>query len=167
MIQPGLHSRTVVWSVQFDQQRIFPYGRNSSIRAASGTPVADYPPPVVSSMLRFPYRPLIAVYLFLLVLSVYILKRSLWRCGQLGSYIGVGSLGTRLHRDCNALSDTTRISPRVVPIFTKNANLSLQIIQDCKEMSDAAKISPPVSSTCTQNAILCILIIHIIPSRQI
>src|SRR5882757_2803715 len=48
----------------------------------------------------------------------------------------MGSLGTHLHRDCNA-------------------------------MSDAAKISPRVPSTCTQNAILSLLIIRIIPSRQI
>jgi len=34
-------------------------------------------------------------------------------------------------------------------------------------MGDGAKISPRVSSTCMQNAILSLLIIHIIPSRQI
>jgi len=34
-------------------------------------------------------------------------------------------------------------------------------------MGDAAKISPHVPSTCAQNAILSLLIIHIIPSRQI
>ena len=33
-------------------------------------------------------------------------------------------------------------------------------------MGDAAKISPRVPSTCAQNAILSLLIIHIIPSRQ-
>jgi len=48
----------------------------------------------------------------------------------------MGSLGTRLHRDCNAIGD-------------------------------AAKTSPRVPSTCAQNAILFLLIIHIIPSRQI
>jgi len=48
----------------------------------------------------------------------------------------MGSLGTHLHRDCNA-------------------------------MGDAVKISPCVPSTCAQNAILSLLIIHIIPSRQI
>jgi len=48
----------------------------------------------------------------------------------------MGSLGTRLHRDCNAIGD-------------------------------AAKTSPRVSSTCTQNATVSLLIIHIIPSRQI
>src|SRR5882757_9963997 len=34
-------------------------------------------------------------------------------------------------------------------------------------MGDVAKISPRVPSTCVQNAILSLLIIHIIPSRQI
>jgi len=34
-------------------------------------------------------------------------------------------------------------------------------------MGDVAKISPRVPSTCAQNAILSLLIIHIIPSRQI
>jgi hypothetical protein len=34
-------------------------------------------------------------------------------------------------------------------------------------MGDAAKLSPRIPSTCAQNAILSILIIHIIPTRQI
>jgi len=34
-------------------------------------------------------------------------------------------------------------------------------------MGGAAKFSPRVPSTCMQNAILSLLIIHIIPSRQI
>jgi len=34
-------------------------------------------------------------------------------------------------------------------------------------MGDDVKISPRVPSTCVQNAILSLLIIHIIPSRQI
>jgi len=34
-------------------------------------------------------------------------------------------------------------------------------------MGDAAKISPRFPLTCSQNAILSVLIIHIIPSRQI
>jgi len=34
-------------------------------------------------------------------------------------------------------------------------------------MGDAAKISPYIPSTCAPNAILSLLIIHIIPSRQI
>ena len=56
--------------------------------------------------------------------------------GQLWPYVGMGSLGTRLHQDCNAMGDTAKTSPRV-------------------------------PSTCAQNAILSLLIIHIIPTRQI
>jgi hypothetical protein len=48
----------------------------------------------------------------------------------------MGSLGTRLHRDCKGIVDTANISPRI-------------------------------PSTCAQNAIFSLLIIHIIPSRQI
>jgi hypothetical protein len=48
----------------------------------------------------------------------------------------MGSVGTRLDWDCNAMGEAVTISPRVL-------------------------------STCTQNAILFLLIIHIIPSRQI
>ena len=48
----------------------------------------------------------------------------------------MGSLGTRLHWNCNA-------------------------------MGDAAKTTPRVPSTCAQNAILSLLIIRMIPSRQI
>jgi hypothetical protein len=79
----------------------------------------------------------------------------------------MGSLGTRLHRDCNAVGDAAKISPRVPSTCAQNAILSLLIIRDCKAMGDAAKISPRVPSTCAQNAILSLLIIHIIPSRQI
>jgi hypothetical protein len=79
----------------------------------------------------------------------------------------MGSLGTRLHRDCNDMGDAAKISPRVSSTCAQNAILSLQIIRDCKAMGDAAKISPRVPSTCAPNAILSLLIIHIIPSRQI
>jgi hypothetical protein len=39
--------------------------------------------------------------------------------------------------------------------------------RECNAMGDIAKISPCVPSTCAQNDILSLLIIHIIPSRQI
>jgi hypothetical protein len=65
----------------------------------------------------------------------------------------MGSLGTRLHRDYNAMGDPTNISPRVPSTCAENAILSLLIIRDCKAMGDAAKISPRVLSTCAQNAI--------------
>jgi hypothetical protein len=54
-----------------------------SVSAARDTQVADDSAPGVNLMRRVPYRPLIAVSLFLLVLSVSNFKRSLWRCGQL------------------------------------------------------------------------------------
>jgi hypothetical protein len=79
----------------------------------------------------------------------------------------MGSFGTRLHRDCNAMGNAAKISPRVPSTCAQNAILSLLIIRDCKVMGDAAKISPRVPSTCAQNAILSLLIIHIIPTRQI
>jgi len=55
----------------------------------------------------------IAVSPFLLALSVSYFKQSLWRCGQLWPYVGMGSLRTHLHRDCNAMGDAAKISPRV------------------------------------------------------
>ena len=79
----------------------------------------------------------------------------------------MGSLGTLLHRDCNAMGDAAKISPRVPSTCEQNAILSLPIIRDCKAMGDAAKISPRIPSTYAQNAILSLQIIHIIPSRQI
>jgi len=79
----------------------------------------------------------------------------------------MGSLGTHLHWDCNAMGDTAKISRCIPSTSMQNALLSLLIIRDCKAMGDAAKISPHIPSTCAQNAILSSLIIHIIPSRQI
>jgi hypothetical protein len=52
-----------------------------SVRAVRETPVADYSAPGVNSTRRVPYRPLIAVSPFLLVLSVSYFKRSLCHCG--------------------------------------------------------------------------------------
>jgi len=76
-------------------------------------------------------------------------------------------LGTRLHRDCNAMGDAAKISPRVPFPWAQNALLSLLIVQDWKAMGDAGCISPRVPSTWAQNGILSLLIIHIIPRRQI
>jgi hypothetical protein len=39
--------------------------------------------------------------------------------------------------------------------------------QDCNAMGDAAKTSACIPSTSAQNAIHSLLILHIIPSRQI
>jgi len=77
------------------------------------------------------------------------------------------SLGTHLHRNCNAMGDAAKISPCIPSTCAQNAILCSLIIRDCKAMGDAVKISPCVPSTCAQNAILSLLTIHIIPSRQI
>jgi len=45
--------------------------------------------------------------------------------------------------------------------------LGTRLHWDCNAMGDAAKTTPRVPSTCAQNAILSLLIIHIIPSREI
>jgi hypothetical protein len=79
----------------------------------------------------------------------------------------MGSFVPHLRRDCNAMGDSAKISPRVPSTCAHNPSLSLLIIRDCKAMGDAAKISPRVSSTCAQNAILSLLIIHIMRSSQI
>jgi len=62
----------------------------------------------------------------------------------------MGSLGTRLHWDCNAMGDTANISPRVPSACTQNAILTILIIRYCKAMGDGAKISRHVPSTCAQ-----------------
>jgi len=79
----------------------------------------------------------------------------------------MGSFGTRLHQDCNTMSDAAKISPRVPSTCPQNAILLLLIIRDCKGMGDTGNISPCVPSTCAQNAIVSLLIMHIIPRRQI
>jgi len=46
-------------------------------------------------------------------------------------------------------------------------SLGTRMDLECTVRGDVAKISPRVPSTCAQNAILSLLIIHIIPTRQI
>jgi len=138
-----------------------------SVGSVRNTPVANYSASSFNSTRHVPYRALIAVSPFLLVLSVSDFIRSLWRCGQLWPYVGRGSLGTRLHRDCNAMWDGVKISPHIPSTCVQNEIFSLLMIRDCKVMGDAVNISSHVPSTCTQNAIVSLLIIHILPSRQI
>jgi hypothetical protein len=66
----------------------------------------------------------------------------------------MGSLGKRLHQDCNAIGDAAKISLRVPSICVQKTIPSLLIIRDCQAMGDAAIISPRVPSTCVQNALL-------------
>jgi hypothetical protein len=128
--------------------------------------VDDYTPGHITTW-HDAYLPPIAVSPFLLALSVTNFERTLWWCGQLWPYVGIGPLGSHLHWDCNAMGDAAKISPRIPSTCAQNAILSLLIIRDCKAMGDVVKISPRVPSTCVQNAIFCLLITHIIPSRQI
>jgi len=113
-----------------------PSERTHSVRAIWENEVADYSTPGINSMRCIPYRPLITVSLFLLVLSVSKCKWSHWRWGKLWPYVGMDSLSKRVYRNCNAMGDATKIS-HVVP------------------------------STWAHNAIFSLLIIYIIPSRQI
>ena len=99
-----------------------------SVRAVRVTPVADYSAPSINTMLRIVYHHPIAVSPFLPVLSVSHFKRSLWHCGQLSPYVGMSSLGTSLHRNCNAMGDAAKISPRIPSTCVQNTILSLLII---------------------------------------
>ena len=83
------------------------------IRAVRDTPVADYSAPGVNTTRRVAYCPLIAVSQFLLALSGCYLNKTVRHCGQLWPYVGMRSLGTRFHRDCNEMGDAVKISPHV------------------------------------------------------
>ena len=48
--------------------------------------------------------------------------------GQLSPYVGMGSLGTRLHRDCNAMCDAAKTTPRIPSTRAQKAIISLPII---------------------------------------
>ena len=77
-----------------------------SVRAVRNTLVADYFAPGVNATHCVAYCPPIAVLLFLLALSVCYFKQTLWLWGQLWPCVGMGSLGTRLHRYCNGWHST-------------------------------------------------------------
>jgi len=99
-----------------------------SVRSDRDTLVADHFAPGVDSTHRVPYPRLKAVSPLLLFLSVSNFKRSLWRCGPQWPYVRMGSSGTRLHWDCNAMGDAVKISPRVPSSYAHNAILSLPVI---------------------------------------
>jgi hypothetical protein len=67
----------------FRPGRMVPSEWTRYVRAVRDIPVADYSAPGLNSTRGVPYRPLIAVSPFRLILSVSYYKRSLWRCGQL------------------------------------------------------------------------------------
>jgi len=114
-----------------------------SVRALRDTPMADYSSPSCNSTCRIPALSLIAVSLFVLVLSVSKFKRSHWRCGQLSPYVGMGSLRTGLCRDCNAMGDAVAVSPRVSTTCTPNAILSLIIIHMIRSCQICVSIDNP------------------------
>jgi len=96
-----------------------------SVRAVRDTPVPDHSAPGVNTTCCVAYRPPIAVSPFLLALSaVSYFRQTLWRCGQLWPYVGMGSLRIHLHRDCTAMGDVVKISPRVP------STSSLRSVQD-------------------------------------
>jgi len=105
-----------------------PSERRHCVRAIRGTPGVDYSEPGLNTRHRDAYHPPFAVSPFLLVLPVSCFKWTLWRCGRLWLYVGMSSLGTHLHQDCNALGDIAKISPRVPSTCAQNALLSLLII---------------------------------------
>ena len=83
------------------------------VLAVRDFPVVDYSGPSVDTTCHVANRIPIAVSLFLLALSDFYFKQTLWYCGQLWPYVGMGSLGTRLDRDCNAMGDGAKIFPNV------------------------------------------------------
>jgi hypothetical protein len=83
------------------------------VRAVRDTPVPDYSLPGVNAIRRFAYYLSIAVATCLLVLLANYFNQTLWSCGRLRQYVGMGSLGTRLHRDSNAMGVTAKISPHI------------------------------------------------------
>ena len=62
-----------------------------SIWVVRDIPVADNSVPGANTLRRSAYRPLIAVSPCLLALSGSYCKRTLWRCGELWPYVGMGS----------------------------------------------------------------------------
>jgi len=115
-----------------------------SVRAIWNNPVADCSVPGINTMRRVAYRPPIAVSRFLPALSVCYFKQTPWRCGQQWPYIGMGSLGTRLRQDCNAMGDAAKICPRVPSTCAQNAILSLLIIHIIPSCQISVAIDNPL-----------------------
>jgi len=96
-----------------------------SVRAVSNTPVTDCSAHGIDTVRRIAYRPPLTVSAILLAPSVYNFDQTSWRYCQLRLYIGMGSLGTRLHQNSNAMGDAVKISPRIHSTCAQNAILSL------------------------------------------
>jgi len=101
VLQPlSLHCSVIIHIIRcFCKNHFFPGGMAvsewmRSFRAVTDVWVANYSAPGTNTMRRIAYHPWIAVLPFLLTLSVSYCKRTLWRCGQLWPYVGMGSIGT-------------------------------------------------------------------------
>jgi hypothetical protein len=114
------------------------------VRAVKNTPVVNYTTPGLKTTRRIAYRPPIAVSPVLVALSVSYFKRTLWCWGQLSPYIGMGSLSTHMHLDCNAMRDVAKISPRVPSTCAQNAILSLLIIHIIPSSQSFVAIENPL-----------------------
>jgi len=100
-----------------------------SVTVVSDTRVAGYYAPGVETMHHVAYLPLIAVSLFLHTLLVSYVKLTLQYCGKLSPSIGMGWLGTRLHRNCNVMGEAAKISLHIHSTCVQSAILSLLIRQ--------------------------------------
>ena len=114
------------------------------VRAIRDTPVADDSAPGINRTRRTAYRPPITLSPFLLVLSVSYSEQSLWRCGQLWPYVGLGLLGVHLHQDCNAMGHTAKISPCVPSACAQSAILCLLIIHSIPSCQIYVAIDNPL-----------------------
>jgi len=133
-----------------------------SVRAIRDTPVRDHSVPDINKMRPVVYCAPIAVSLFFRVQLVTYFKWSPWHCAQLWPYVGMGSLGMRLNRDCNGMGDAAKISPRIPSPCTQNAILPwlfINIIPSCQiyVAIDNPSLVPSVSSLTTGNY-LCIYV---------
>jgi len=99
-----------------------------SVRAVRAILLAAYSAPGINTTCRIAYCPPIAVWLFLLRLLVFYIICTLWLCGQLWPYVGMGGLGTHLYRDGNAIVDAATTSPCVPLTCVQNPVLSLLLI---------------------------------------
>jgi len=104
---------TIISKRQFCLGGMAPSVWTRPVQGVRDSPLADVSTPGINSTRRVAYCPMIAVSQFLFALSISDFEQTLWRCGQLWPYIGMGWLGTCLHRDCNAMGDAAKISSRV------------------------------------------------------
>jgi len=68
-------------------------------------------------------------------LSVSHCKWRVWHSGQLWPYVGMGSLGTRLHWEWNAMGDVAKVSPRIPSTSAQNTflcSIIIHIIPSCQ-----------------------------------